>query len=238
MLPGKIKKSRTFVLFALLMSPCLLHAQYKYRFEINIETLYSKEKDNITANNSYINYYENFLRNGKGISFGLSYRLNTIPVYLDLKVANITYNKYISNSNIGVKDDYQKIKRNVFGCYLRYEFLQRCAFKPLLFFGVNYNSIGYERRNIKYTYDPQVNNDNMHVDPLVWKYTIVQTNFNSLGYSGGFGIYFRISDRIGVSYKRSYDFLPQEKSAWMGKSITFTSNNIGGYIRLSKRKTE
>jgi hypothetical protein len=237
MLPGKIKLIITWVIFPLFVSPCLLHAQYKHRFEINIEALYSKEKDNITANNGYIKYSENYLRNGTGISFGISYRLNTIPVYLDLKMANISYNKYISNSNISVKDDYQKIKRNVIGCYLRYEFLPRCAVKPLVYIGVNYNSIGYERKNIIYSYDPGIDNENMQVDPVVWKYTIVQSNFGSLGYSVGLGFYFRISDRIGISFKRSYDLIPQEKTAWLGKSITVKSNSIGGYIRLSKRKT-
>jgi hypothetical protein len=237
MLPGRIKLIIPCMLFTLFMSPCLLNAQYKHRFEINIEALYSKEKDNITSNNSYIKYYENYLRNGNGVSVGVSYRFSQIPVYIDLKVATTSFNKYISNSDITVTDDYQKIKRNVIGCYLRYEFLPACAVKPLIFIGVHYNSISYERKNIIYTYDPRIDNDNMQVDPIVWKYTLVQTNFGSFGYSGGLGFYFRISDRIGISLKRCYDIIPQEKTAWLGKSITVKSTSIGGYIRLSKRKT-
>jgi hypothetical protein len=112
------------------------------------------------------------------------------------------------------------------GCYVQYEFLNKATVKPLLFFGIGYNASSYERKKIVYRYNSNI----------AWGYDYVQTKFNSIRYSGGIGLCFRLSDRIGFYIKQYYDYIPQDESDWLGDRITVYSTSIGGILRLSKRK--
>jgi len=217
----------------LLLNSSSLSAQFFHRFEVNAGDVFATQKEQLVHEKGYFNsfnYSESLSRKGKGYSLGLSYGLNKIPLSVSLQYRDVRYELQAHSTDIAsVQDDFNELYKNTIGLQLEYSFFRKSTVTPVLFFGVAYNTVALRRENIIFKYVT----DYAHFE---WGFDEVEVQFNSFGYSCGAMLKYRLSDKIGIYYKRSIDFIGQDISEWLEKDILFHSNYFGIYIRLSKRK--
>lgn len=206
----------------LLLSLCFhffsLNAQFEHRLQVEAGYAFLK-------NNEQVNSFEDAVRIGKAYSFGVSYILDKFPVLVSLRYIDGKYviDEYLQ-SDVTVLNDFNNLYKNTLELNIEYELIKRATLTPIIFLGINYNSLNLIRNNLVYDYPP-----------YVWGYEEIKVAVNALGYSAGAMLKLRISDNVGVFYRRSIEFVKQDNSKWLEPTIIYHSNHIGVYLRLLKR---
>ena len=207
-----------------------VQAQFGYRFEIKLGGTLARQYESLNFSLGNIDYYENSTRNGFGCDLGFSFVPEKTPFSLNIKYnrGNLITNDY--TSNINVYSDENRLVKTTLGLNLELSPFKKSSIIPIIYIGANYSNIDLLISNINYTMDYDANN------LFEWGYDEVEVKLNSIGYSCGVNIKFRLTDKLGIYIEQSIDFVNQDKSNWLEKNMKFYSCSIGLYLRFLKNK--
>ncbi|TKG94056.1 hypothetical protein EYV94_14980 [Puteibacter caeruleilacunae] len=238
MFPGILNK-RIALLF-LVFIPVMAQAQFSHRFEVSYELGVNSFSDKAKIRYEYLNFTEDNDRKGDEMSFSIGYILKNRPIKLVASFDRAELNDITTTTSINVKDDGQELELSSYKFRGQYIFCNRSMIKPFVYLGISMNKFNLSRTNLNIYYreeqEQESNNDLIPISSVYMGLSEVSADFTSIGLNGGIGAQVKITDNIGLVSRLNVDFISQNKTDWLGKTLLGHSFKFGVLYRLSKRK--